>query len=63
MTTADYAAGTPVASESDHQMRDLIVGAVVGAAALWLVPRILDRTVGQWFDGGDGAPEEYDLEV
>lgn len=62
MTAADYAAGTPAPTSSDHPTRDLMVGAVVGAFALWAVPKIMDALTGGIFASDDGS-ETYDLEV
>lgn len=59
MRPEDYADGYPVRGV-DHPTRDIILGAVIGAAALWLVPKILDATVGGWFDGQ--GSEELELE-
>lgn len=51
MTPADYQGGRPIpvtAEPSAHATRDLIVGAVVGAAALWAVPKMLDALADQF---------------
>lgn len=67
MVAGDYAAGERVpqaAAPADHPNRDLVVGAVVGAVALWAVPKVLDFVVGAGLFGGrDDDGEEYDLEV
>jgi hypothetical protein len=72
MTAADYAgdvplrqARAPAQGEGPHATRDLIVGAVAGAAALWAVPKILDaladRFTGQLWERDDGGELETDL--
>lgn len=53
MTQGDYAQGQPVpVAHADHPTRDLIVAAFVGAAALWIVPRVFDFAT-DYFTGGD----------
>lgn len=59
MTPADYLAGYPLPTL--HPTRDLVVGAVIGAAALWAVPKLLDYLVGGWLGVGD--PDNVELEV
>lgn len=63
MTQADYSDGQPVretAMTSDHPTRDLIVGAVVGAAALWAVPKMLDAIADRFGWGFDDLAAEDD---
>ena len=49
MTAADYEKGQPIAAApGERTTRDLIVGAVVGAAALWAVPKMLDALADQF---------------
>lgn len=67
MTQADYGEGDPVrqapapmaAAPMDHPTRDLIVGAVVGAAALWAVPKMLDA-IADRFGWGFGLDPDDD---
>jgi hypothetical protein len=63
MTPADYEKGGPpnVAAPDAHATRDLIVGAVVGAAALWAVPKMLDALADQ-FAGRLWRDDEAELE-
>lgn len=61
MTAADYDDGYDVRQAAyavAHPTRDLIVGAVVGAAALWAVPKVLDFATGLI----TGRTDEFDLE-
>jgi hypothetical protein len=66
MTQADYSQGRPVrqapaaAVPMDHPTRDLIVGAVVGAAALWAVPKMLDAIADRFGWGFGLEPEDDD---
>jgi len=60
MTAADYRDGQPVAIAAAHPTRDLVVAAIVGAVALWAVPKVLDRWAGGFFDEPD---DEYELDV
>ena len=67
MTPADYEQGQPVAPQIEaHATRDLIVGAVVGAAALWAVPKMLDaladQFAGRLWASEDGGEFETELE-
>jgi hypothetical protein len=70
MAPADYSQGQPVPASTgfstDHPTRDLIVGAIVGAFALWAVPKTMNYLT-ERFTGGaydpDYPAEEYDLEV
>lgn len=65
MAADDYTQGQPVravggnAMRGDHPTRDLIVAAVVGAAALWAVPKALDFVTGL-MEGGDELELEED---
>lgn len=67
MAPDDYAEGHAVApgrrnvAPGDHPTRDLILAAVVGAAALWAVPKALDAAA-DWFEdrNGGGLPLEDD---
>lgn len=63
MTAADYrAADGPllVTPASMHPTRDLVLGAIIGAAALWAVPKALDYLASAWLPpGGD---DDFDLE-
>lgn len=54
MQASDYADGNPLTTTAAvaHPTRDLIVAAVVGAAALWAVPRLLDYVTDQLAGGG-----------
>jgi hypothetical protein len=58
MAAGDYAEGQPVrqaprkSQPGDHPTRDLLLAAVVGAAALWAVPKALDY-VSDLVAGGD----------
>lgn len=63
MTPADYQDGdpVPVRAVDAHPIRDLVLAAVVGAAALWAVPKVLDRFAGGWLDD-DGDELELDLD-
>lgn len=61
MSPADYRFGDPI--PAFHPTRDLVVGAVVGAVALWAVPKVLDYLVDriggnelQLVDDEDDAP-------
>lgn len=77
MTDADYAAGYPVRQARpakpagpaadhpvrDHPVRDLVIGAFVGAAALWAVPKLLDATVGGFFGEDDEDGDDVNLEI
>lgn len=63
MTADDYSQGNPVpqAPGADHPTRDLLIGAVVGAVALWAVPKALDYLVGGMFAGDE--EDELELEA
>ncbi len=68
MTAADYEKGQPITPPpGPHATRDLIVGAVVGAAALWAVPKMLDALADQFagrdWTREDGGEFETDLEL
>jgi hypothetical protein len=67
MTPADYEKGQPLSpGPGPRPTRDLIVGAVVGAAALWAVPRMLDaladQFTGRLWTREDGGEFETELE-
>jgi hypothetical protein len=65
MTPADYDKRRTVnaapAGPEAHATRDLIVGAVVGAAALWAVPKMLDALADQ-FAGRLWREDETELD-
>jgi hypothetical protein len=74
MSADDYAEGRPVrqaratapAALADHPLRDVAIGAVVGAVALWAVPKVLDFAAGgglaSFFGGEEYEEEELELE-
>lgn len=56
MAADDYAAGTPVRQAGAvpaHPNRDIAVGAVIGAVALYAVPKLLDYAARLFMGGGD----------
>lgn len=66
MTPADYEDGedVPIANRNGHPTRDVIVGAIVGATALWAVPRALDFAT-SFFQGlvdQENDLDDYDVE-
>lgn len=76
MAAADYAQGQPVRQPRrartstgplDHPLRDVAVASVLGAVALWVVPKALDFVangglIGRLFGGDADGEEELELE-
>lgn len=59
MAPCDYSQGdTLPAQVIAHPMRDLFMGAVVGAVALWVVPRVLDLATDYFTQGDDNLELE-----
>lgn len=66
MTAADYGEGhdvTPPGGGDRRSVRELAVGAVIAAAALWAVPRVLDYVAEKIAgDVAEDEPGEDDFE-
>jgi hypothetical protein len=58
MGPADYREGDPV--RVTGSTRDIVLGAVIGAAALWAVPKILDYVLGGVLGDGDSVELEFE---
>lgn len=66
MTPADYQDGHPVKAAKDASPRlfDVVLGAVIAAAAFWIVPKVLDEALERSREySDDWDDEETELEV
>lgn len=60
MQPADYREGVPVRDVAARPVRDIVLAAVVGAAALWAVPKVLDYLAEEGIIPGGAAEFDYE---
>jgi hypothetical protein len=59
---SNCAAGPTAVLSSGHPLQDVFIGAAIGAAALWIVPKLLDWAVETTMGARDHQLEEEDFD-